>query len=441
VTAAFFNPMLSSCIENASGVCEPLARLRPQRLTLRVNFVWTLAGNVTYAACQWGILVALAKLGTPQMVGEFALALAVTAPILIGAGLSLRSVQATDALREYEFSDYFSLRLLTSTAAVLAVGGVVLFSPYGARVGAVILIVGIAKGFESISEIVHGLWQQHERMDLIARSLVLKGVLSLGVVALAVYFTDDLRAGACGLAFVWALMLLFYDARWAANVSGVARPLRLRWRPRTLGALAWFALPAGVVIALVSFNINLPRYFIEHHLGTAQLGIFAAMAYPMVAGATVVGALGQSATPRLSQYYASGDRCAFLSLLLKLAGLASAVGLAAVLVIALAGRPILLLLYRPEYAEHVTAFLLLAVATALGYVASILGYAMTAARYFRAQLPVFMLTTAVTAAACALLVPRQQLSGAALAMGFATLCQDAVSAAVIVHALKNKGTK
>jgi hypothetical protein len=28
-----------------------------------------------------------------------------------------------------------------------------------------------------------------------------------------------------------------------------------------------------------------------------------------------------------------------------------------VLVIALAGRPILLLLYRPEYAEHVTAFL------------------------------------------------------------------------------------
>ena len=42
-----------------------------------------------YATCQWGILVAPAKLGTPQMVGEFALALAVTAPILIGAGIPL----------------------------------------------------------------------------------------------------------------------------------------------------------------------------------------------------------------------------------------------------------------------------------------------------------------------------------------------------------------
>src|SRR5439155_21545021 len=212
--------MISSCIDNAPAICEPLARQRPRRLTLRANFLWTLAGNVIYATCQWGILVALAKLGTPQMVGEFALALAVTAPILIGAGLSLRSVQATDALGEYEFRDYFSLRLLTSAAAVLAVAGVVCFSPYGARAAVVILIVAIAKAFESISDIVHGLWQQHERMDLIARSLVLKGVLSLGVFALAFYFTGDLRVAACGLALVWALVLLFYDARWAANVSG-----------------------------------------------------------------------------------------------------------------------------------------------------------------------------------------------------------------------------
>jgi len=433
--------MISSCIDNTSAVCEPLVGPRPRPLTLRVNFLWTLAGGVIYAACQWGILVALAKLGTPRMVGEFALALAVTAPILIGAGLSLRSVQATDALGEYEFRDYFSLRLLTTAAAVLAVAGVVWFSGYGTHAATVILIVGIAKGFESISDIVHGLWQQHERMDLIAGSLMLKGVFSLVVVALAVYFTGDLRVGACGLMFVWALILLSYDARWAANVSSLTRPLRLRWRPRALGALAWLALPAGVVMALVSFNINVPRYFIEYHLGTGQLGIFAAMAYPMVAGGTVIGALGQSATPRLSQYYASGERRAFLSLLLKLVSLASAVGLASVLVIALVGRPILLLLYRPEYAEHVTAFLLLAIATALGYVASILGYGMTAARYFRAQLPVFMLTTAVTVAACALLVPRHQLPGAALAMSLATLCQGAASAAVIVHALKNGRTK
>jgi hypothetical protein len=48
-------------------------------LSLRKNFSWTFVGNVVYAACQWGILVALAKLGTPEMVGQFTLGLAVAA--------------------------------------------------------------------------------------------------------------------------------------------------------------------------------------------------------------------------------------------------------------------------------------------------------------------------------------------------------------------------
>jgi hypothetical protein len=50
-------------------------------LSLRRNFAWTVLGNVTYAACQWGMLVALAKLGSPEMVGQFALGLAIGAPV------------------------------------------------------------------------------------------------------------------------------------------------------------------------------------------------------------------------------------------------------------------------------------------------------------------------------------------------------------------------
>jgi hypothetical protein len=97
-----------------AGVSQPQIGSGSQRLTLRVNFVWTLTGNVFYAACQWGILVVLAKLGTSQMVGEFALALAITAPVVIGAGLSLRGIQATDARSQYRFGDYLLLRLLTT---------------------------------------------------------------------------------------------------------------------------------------------------------------------------------------------------------------------------------------------------------------------------------------------------------------------------------------
>src|SRR5262245_13252375 len=71
------------------------------RPSLRTNFLWTLAGNVVYAGCQWGMLIVLAKLGTPAMVGEFSLGLAICAPIFMLSNLNLRGVQATDARGEY----------------------------------------------------------------------------------------------------------------------------------------------------------------------------------------------------------------------------------------------------------------------------------------------------------------------------------------------------
>lgn len=73
-------------------------------LSLRQNFSWTFVGNVVYAACQWGMLVALTKLGTPEMVGQFTLGLAVTSPVFLFSNLQLRTLMATDAKQEYHFS-------------------------------------------------------------------------------------------------------------------------------------------------------------------------------------------------------------------------------------------------------------------------------------------------------------------------------------------------
>lgn len=422
----------------AAAQCENDAAI-PRRLTLRANFLWTLVGNVVYAACQWGIIVLLAKLGSPELVGEFGLALAITAPVLIGASLSLRNVQATDTAGEYTFGHYLSLRVFTTAVALLVIAGVVACSGCTPRLAAVIFLIGLAKGFESISDIFFGYLQQREQMDRIARSMIVKGILSLGAVALAIHFTANLAFAAAGMAAVWAAMLFCYDAPVAARLLPGAIPaVRLlipRWTPRMLWRLALLALPGGIVMMLISFSGNIPRYFIAGHLGTHELGIFAALVYPMVAGSTVIGALGQSATPRLAQIYARADRHAFALLLGRMVIIGAVLGVLGVFVVWLAGAPILTLLYRPEYANYVHVFLWIAIATGLGYAASFLGYGMTAARYFRAQVPVFFVTMLVTAAACALLIPRYQLVGAAFAILAATVVQAIGSAAVIWHAL------
>src|SRR2546429_8143700 len=90
--------------------------------TLRANFSYAVVGNVTYASCQWGILVALAKLGTVEMVGQYAYALAITTPVFLFANLQLNALQLTDDASSYTFSDYLSIRLFTCVVALVVIG-------------------------------------------------------------------------------------------------------------------------------------------------------------------------------------------------------------------------------------------------------------------------------------------------------------------------------
>ncbi len=432
------------------GSSENLAQTS---LSLKHNFAWTFAGNVVYAGCQWGMLVVLAKLGTPDMVGQFGLGLAICAPVFMFTNLQLRAAQATDSKREYCFSDYLGLRLITTTLALLVITGIVVVARFRVQTGLVILAVGVAKGFESISDVFYGLCQQRERMDRIAKSMMIKGPLSLAALGLAVYETGSVLWGVVALALAWAAILASYDVRsgtFVLSLAGEALPdtayqgqvpsvsLKPRWHRKALAKLAWLALPLGFVMMLISLKTNIPRYFIQHYLRERELGIFVALAYVMVGGSLVVNALGQSATPRLAKHYEEGQLWAFRTLLLKLAGIGAVLGGAGIVVAAVAGRPILAALYGAEYAAHAHVFLWLVAAGAIGYVASFLGYGMTAARYFRAQVPLFALVSGASAAACLWLVPADGTRGAAMALILAAIVQAGGSLAVISYALRRR---
>lgn len=438
------NETPSPAIAASRSDITPAAPARPVALSLRANFSWTFVGNVVYAGCQWAMLVVLAKLGTPEMVGQFALGLAIASPVIMFANLQLRGVQATDAKRRFLFADYLGLRLTTSTIAALVIAVLAFIGGYHFETALVILVIGLAKAVESVSDVFYGFLQQQERMDQIAKAQMLKGPLSLLMLGMLVALTGSVFVGAIGLLLAWTVVLVIYV------IPGVARihrelsdtfvgdkrdTLRPRWSLNTLAKLTWLALPLGVVMMLISLNTNIPRYVLERYEGEHGLGIFAAMSYLMVAGTTVVSALGQSASPRLAKYYAGGNLAAFRNLLLKLVGIGLFLGLSAVLVVAVAGKPILTLLYRPEYAEQSDVFIWVTMAAAAGYVASFLGFGMTAARYFKVQAPLFAVVTGATALLSLWLVPEYGLQGAAYALLLSAVVQVGGGLAVVTHAI------
>jgi O-antigen/teichoic acid export membrane protein len=399
-----------------------------QPLSLRRNFSWTFLGNIVYAGCQWGMLVVLAKLGRPEMVGQFTLGLAVTAPIILFCNLQLRQIQATDSQQTYSFQDYWSLRIVTTFIACLIILGVALMNHHDTERVLVILLVGASKAIEALSDVLYGWLQQRERMDQLAHSTILHGMVTLGALGITVAISGNLVLGLVGLLVGRAFVLVINDISVCRKLGLDTQAFAIRSkgdrpgfqtflsrRVQTVFRLLRITLPMGLVMMLISLNTNIPRYFIEAHVGSRELGIFAAMAYLQVVGTTLVSALGQSASPRLAQYHHLANHRAFKQLMVKLMSIAVGIGSLGVVIAQFYGKELLSMIYSSEFAEHSDIFVWLMVATGLLYVVSFLGYAATAQRKIRLQPVVLLTSVASSLVACQLLVPNYGLTGAAIA--------------------------
>jgi hypothetical protein len=162
------------------------------------------------------------------------------------------------------------------------------------------------------------------------------------------------------------------------------------------------------------------------------------MAYLIMAGTTVTAALAQSAGPRLSRRFADGDVAGFRRLLLKMMAIGAAMGAVGVLISLLAGRQVLSLLYRPEYAVAARALVWVSVAGTIAYVASFLNTAMVTVRASRTQAALFGVVAAVGLVGCALLVPRYGLTGAAWAAGLSFAVQLGGAALIVTRSLRRR---
>jgi O-antigen/teichoic acid export membrane protein len=401
------------------------------RPRLRASFIATFWGNALFAASQWAVLSLIAKLGSAEMLGQYALAVAVAMPIGLFSHLNLRAVLATDMDARHPFGDYLAVRLATSAAALAVTAA--LAAAYLWPVAPAIVIAGIVLAADNLSDICYGVLQRRERMDQVAVSTVARGLVSAAAVGAALYLTRSVVAAMAAQAAGRIAVLLAYDRPKAARGESLATS---GWRvqARILGT----ALPLGVVLMLVSLTGNLPRYTIELRLGVKELGAFAAVASFLTVGTTVVNALGQAATPRLARLFGEGDGAGFRRLVWQLTGLALALGLCGVAAAAVLGRWVLALVYKPGYADYAGVLLWVMAAAAFNYVASMLGYVITSARRFEVQAPLFAVVAVVSGAGSLVMVPRLGLKGAAAALGCAWAVQIAGELAILGRALRGK---
>lgn len=383
------------------------------RHSLPFNAAYAIVGTGFFHACNLVVLVLLAKLGSATIQGQYLYSVALATPVVLLLSFELRGALVADAGNEFQFRTYRRLRsrLMVCAAAVLAVIATwrAVVEPHTSLA---VITVGVFGGLIAYwyAEVSWGAFQRHERMDLLAGGLALRGIAlvtpfaTLMLLARAEVVDPAVAAAVAAILYALGSIVVYglYDRRMVRAVSGRADSSG----STDVWALARQTFPLGLVALTINLCEVFPRLVIEGSGpdGKAQLGYFGSLAYITLAGNLLIIQTCNAAANRLSAHFQQ-DLAAFGRLLTRLILTALGVGAAVLLVVWLVGPWLLRVLFTPEYAVFEAEFRLIAGAHAIALVTNVLGATTTQMRLFWAQVPIQGITLATTVVAALLLIP------------------------------------
>ncbi|MBU0640973.1 MAG: hypothetical protein KKB50_19090 [Planctomycetes bacterium] len=377
----------------------PACRVRPAEHSLKANTAYAVIGSGLFNACRFGVIVLLAKLATVEVLGQYTFAMAVAMPVVVFLTFQLRGAFVADAAGEFTFGCYRALQILGLVTAGVVLAAVVAWRGLWAEPSNAFLAIlaGVCLGrlVLALPELCWGVFQKRERLDQVAWSNVLRGIVVIVPFAVVLPVCHITHTSSENLAWSVAAAIGLYTGGWWLVFWLFDRPRVTRrddhdasWSWAELRRLAAQTFPLGLVTLGVTLSESVPRWVIEARAdGTEALGYFGALAYVTMVGGLLIIQAGTAASNRLAQRYQS-DVGAFARLVAKLTGLAVALGVGVLATAWLCGEWLLRIVFLPEYADHYPEFLLIIAAQCLTLLAIVFGIAVTQMRLFWIQVPV-----------------------------------------------------
>ena len=248
-----------------------------QELSIKTNMLWNSVGSLIYSGCQWLLTVLVVRLSSDlESAGVLAVAMAVSNVFVPVALYRIRSYQVSDIHEETSSGEYVALRLVTIALGLAITSAYALVScDFGSF--PVIFLYLLYRAGEVFIDVLHGIDQQHYRMDYCGKSLAARGVLSVASFSLALARTDRLVL-AVGAMVVATYPVIIFDALCAHRLSSV-KPV---FSGDKIVRLLVICLPAVIGNAACNLAVTFSRQYLSMTDGAEMLGIYASICTPIV---------------------------------------------------------------------------------------------------------------------------------------------------------------
>jgi O-antigen/teichoic acid export membrane protein len=259
-------------------------------MKLKTSILVTLMANLALAFSQWLLIANLNHTGNLDAVGQYSYSLALAGVFLTIGQMGLRQFLMSKSATTEHLEQIFTTRLITSISAW---GLLVIYASL--LVGEIyfwmVLLLGLAKIAENLSDIAHGFYQRNFQISSIARSRIGRAFLT-PTIFLAVFFTTNSLQFACvALIVTWAMVFFIFDRR--ALQPHQCNLTRVNLVPEILRQ----AYPMGIASVLVILSVSIPLFTLAQFFEDLQVGQYASIFYFVTAGSLILQSALQVMSP------------------------------------------------------------------------------------------------------------------------------------------------
>lgn len=327
---------------------------------LKDSYIWNTIGGMLNAGQSALLLILISRTNSVEDAGIFSIAYAVACLTVTVGKWGMRNFQATDIQRKYDYGTYVSSRCFTCILMIIMTFYYILkglwLSDYTTKKCLMVFLLGLLKMLDAVEDVVHGMFQKNGRLDIGAKSMATRYILTLSVCGVSLFFTHSLLLST-GISvvvsfayFLFTTLLVYEEFKEKVNISFTNRRM---WK-----LLAeCFSLFLGSFLMI--YIANAPKYAIDEYMNETIQACFNYIFMPVYVISVLNTFIYQPVLTKLAIYYEEKRDMEFLGLFFKQLLIIAGLTLGILLCGFIAGIPVLSILYNIDLSEYKLAFMIL----------------------------------------------------------------------------------
>lgn len=256
-----------------------------ENIQFRKNFIWNILGTGFNAFNSLFFMIAVTRINGVDNAGIFTIAFSTACIIYIVGVYAGRIYQVTEPDKSITDKEYIINRIITTVAMLILV---ILFSVirgYDIFKSTVFLLLTTYKALEAFSDVIYGILQKNEKLDIAGKSLFFKSLISVIAFVAIDAITKNMIISIISIILVSVLILIFYDLKNGIKYIDLKLPVKKENIIKIFKA-GFFTF---AISFLGMYVLNAPKYAIDSYLENNYQTIFGIIVMP----ATVIGLVAQ----------------------------------------------------------------------------------------------------------------------------------------------------